>query len=76
MDPVRFVLSFRYSSTQHLRPEETALGALNDLLIDRLRRVVHDHRSSLVIDFRVDTGISNEIDDPFLALVLGETEAG
>lgn len=30
---------------EHLRPEEAAFSPFDDLLIDGLRRVVHDHRA-------------------------------
>lgn len=59
-----------------MRPEETTLCALDDLLVDGLRGVVHDDGAFLVVDFGVDAGVADEIDDPFFAFVLGEAEAG
>jgi hypothetical protein len=37
--------------------------------------VVHDDGAGLVVDFGVDAGITDEVDDPLLALVFGEAEA-
>lgn len=59
---------------EDLGPEETALCPLNDLLVDGLRWVVHDHGALLVVDLCVDAGISDKVDDPLLALVLRQTE--
>jgi hypothetical protein len=69
-------LSLAYSSVHDRRPEEPTLGFLNNLLVDRLRRVIHEHRALLVIDLGIDTGIADEIDDPLLAFGLREVEAG
>jgi len=51
------------------------LRTLNDLLIDRICGVVHQHRSLLVIEFAVHARISDQVYDPLLTLVLVETEA-
>jgi hypothetical protein len=59
-----------------LCPEEPALGALDDLLVDGLRRVIHHHGAGLVVDLGVDAGVADKVDDPLLAFVLGEAEAG
>lgn len=67
---------FRNSSAQDLCPEEAALCALDDLLVDALRGVVHDDGAGLVVDFGVDAGVADQVDDPLLAFVLGEAEAG
>lgn len=56
--------------------EEGTLGLLNDLLVDRLRGVVHDNSALLVIDLGVNPGVANKVDNPLLTLVLVETEAG
>ncbi len=61
---------------QDLCPEEGTLCLLNDLLVYRLRGVVHDHCALLVVDLGVDTGITDQVDDPFLTLILVEAEAG
>jgi hypothetical protein len=68
--------SFRHCRAQNLRPEEPALCPLNNLLVDGLWGVVHDDRAGLVVDLCVDTGVADEVDDPLLALVLREAEAG
>lgn len=65
-----------HSGAEDLGAEETALGALDDLLIDAHGRVVHDDGAGLVVDLGVDAGVANEVDDPLLTLVLAETEAG
>ena len=61
---------------QNLRPEEGTLGLLDDLLVHRLRGVVHDHGALLVIDLGIDAGVADQVDDPLLALVLAQAEAG
>jgi len=38
--------------------------------------MIHNYGALLVIDLRVDAGVSDEIDDPFLAGVFIEAEAG
>ena len=64
------------SSAEDLCAEEAALCALNDLLVDRLRGVVHDDGAGLVIDLGVDARVADQVNDPLLALVLREAEAG
>jgi hypothetical protein len=54
--------------------EEGTLGLLNDLLVHRLGRVVHDDGARLVVDLGIDTGVADEVDDPLLTLVLAQTE--
>lgn len=61
---------------QDLSPEEGTLCLLNDLLVHRLRRVVHDHGALLVVDLGIDTGVADQVDDPLLTLVLAEAETG
>jgi hypothetical protein len=55
--------------------EEATLGSLNDLLVNADRWVVHDHGTGLVVNLGVNTGVADEVDDPLLALVVGQTEA-
>jgi hypothetical protein len=62
------------SRAQDLRAEESALGALDHLLVDALGRVVHDDGACLVVDFGVETGVADQVDDPFLPFGLGEAE--
>ena len=38
--------------------------------------MIHHHRAVSVVDFGVNTGITDEVDDPLLAFVLVEAEAG
>lgn len=57
---------------ENLRPEETTLSPLNDLLIHRLWRVVHNDRTVLVVDFGIYSRISDEVDYPLLAFILVE----
>ena len=56
-------------------PERDALCPFDNLLVHRLRRVVHDHRAILVVDLRVDARVADEVHDPLLALVLVQAEA-
>jgi hypothetical protein len=65
-----------YGSAEDLGAEEAALGALDDLLVDAHGRVVHDDGAGLVVDLGVDAGVADQVDDPLLALVLAEAEAG
>jgi hypothetical protein len=68
--------SFRNGGAEDLCPEEAALCALNDLLVDGLWWVVHDDCAGLVVDFCVDARVADEVDDPLFALVLREAKAG
>lgn len=61
---------------QNLRAEESTLGLLNDLLVHRLRGVVHDHSALLVVDLGVDTSVADQVDDPLLTLILVQTQTG
>lgn len=61
---------------ENLRPEEGTLRLLNDLLVHRLRRVVHDHCALLVVDLSIHSGVADQVDDPLLALVLVQTQPG
>jgi hypothetical protein len=67
--------SLRHRRTQHLCPEEAALCPLDDLLVDGLGRVVHNHSAGLVVNLRIDACVPNEVDDPLLALVLAQSES-
>lgn len=69
------VFLFCDSSAQDLCAEEGTLGLLDDLLVDRLRGVVHDNSALLVIDLGVNPGVANKVDNPLLTLVLVQTEA-
>jgi hypothetical protein len=64
-----------HRSIHNRRPKEPTLRLLNNLLIYRLRRVIHDNRALLVVDLGVDACISDEVYDPLLAFGLGEVEA-
>ena len=68
--------SFGNGGAEDLGPEKAALGALDDLLVDGLRRVVHDDGAGLVVDLGVDACVADQVHDPFLAFVLAEAEAG
>ena len=57
---------------ENLSPEKAAFRPLNDLLVDRLWWMVHQHRTSLVVDLSIHPCISNEIDNPLLAFILVE----
>lgn len=59
---------------QDLCAEEGTLCLLNDLLVDRLGRVVHNHSALLVVDLGVNPGVADQVDNPLLALVLVQTE--
>lgn len=56
--------------TENLGPEETTLCPLDDLLVNGLWWVVHDDGALLVVDLCIDAGVSDEVDDPLLTLVL------
>lgn len=60
-----------HSRRQHLCPKEASFGTLDDLLVHAHGRVVHYHGTLLVVDLGVDTRVSDQIDDPLLAFVLG-----
>jgi hypothetical protein len=68
--------SVRHSMREHHRPELNALGPLDDLLVDRLRRVVHDHCPILVVDLGIHARVTNQVDNPLLALVRIEAKTG
>lgn len=56
-------------------PEESTLRLLNNLLIDTRRRMIHYHCAGLIIDLGVDSGIANEVDNPFLTFIGREAKA-
>lgn len=66
----------RHGRVQHLCPEESSLGPLNDLLVDTAGRVVHDDCALLGINLGVQTGVPNQVDNPLLSLLVVETKAG
>jgi hypothetical protein len=55
---------------QDLCAEEGTLGLLNDLLINRLGRVVHDNSALLVVDLGIDAGVADQVDNPLLTFIL------
>lgn len=55
--------------------EEGTLCLLDDLLIDRLGRVVHDNSALLVVDLGIHPSIADQVDNPLLTLILVKTEA-
>jgi hypothetical protein len=57
-----------------LCPEEGTLRLLNDLLVNRLGRVVHDNGALLVVDLGVNPGITDEVNNPLLTLILAQTK--
>lgn len=61
---------------QHLCPEESTLGLLDDLLVHRLGRVIHDHGALLVVDLGINTCVADQVDNPLLALILVQAETG
>jgi hypothetical protein len=65
-----------HSGAEDLCAEESALGALDDLLVDAHGRVVHDDGAGLVVDLGVDAGVADEVNNPLLTLVLAQAEAG
>lgn len=66
--------SLSNSTVEDLGPEESALGFLNHLLVHAGGWVVHQHRPFLVVDLRVHTRVSDEIDDPLLPFFLVEAQ--
>ena|SRR5579871_330623 len=69
-------ISFRNRRTKHLSPKEPTLCTLNNLLVDTHGRMIHNDGTRLIVDLCVDTGVTDEVDNPFLAGVFIETEAG
>lgn len=61
---------------QNLCAEESTLRLLNHLLVHRLRWVVHDHRTLLVVNLGINPGVADQVDDPLLALILAQAETG
>lgn len=59
--------SFGHRRTEHLRPEKCALRLLDHLLVHALWRVVHDDRTSFVVNLSIQTGVSDQVDDPLLS---------
>lgn len=49
----------RDRGAEDLGAEEAALGALDDLLVDRDGRVVHQHGAGFVVDFGVDARVAD-----------------
>lgn len=69
------VCLFGDSRAEDLSAEESALGPLNDLLVHRLRWVVHDHSALFVVDLGINAGIADQVDNPLLTLILAQTQA-
>lgn len=65
----------RYCCGQHLSSEKASFRSLDDLLVDWLWWMIHHHCSCLIVDFGIDSGIADEVNDPFLSLVLRQAEA-
>lgn len=61
---------------QNLCAEECSLGLLNDLLVHRLRWMVHNHRTLLVVDLGVDASVTDQVDNPLLTVILVQAETG
>lgn len=65
------MINSRLSYTpEDLSPEEAPLRPLNDLLINRLWWMIHDDRTIFVVDLRVHSRVSDEVDYPLLAFIL------
>lgn len=54
---------------EDLCSEESALGLLNDLLVDIVGRVVHDDGAVLAVNLGIESSLPDQIDDPLLPLV-------
>src|SRR5271155_4828419 len=67
--------SFGHGRTQHLRAEERAFGSLNHLLIHTLRRMVHHHRTRLVVDLGIHPRVADQVDNPLLAFGCGQAKS-
>lgn len=67
---------FGDGGVQNLRAEEASLGLLNDLLVDVVGRVVHDDGTVLAINLGVETGITDEVNNPLLTIVRVEAKLG
>lgn len=57
-------------------PEESTLGLLDDLLVHRLGRVVHNNGALLVVNLGINTCVTDQVDNPLLALILVQAETG
>lgn len=66
----------RHCRIQDLCPEESTLGPLNHLLVNTAWWVVHDNCALLGVDLGVQTSVPNKVDDPFLAFLVVQTQAG
>jgi len=69
-------LSSSNSGIKHLSPEESSLCPFNDLLVYRLRWMVHHNCALFVVNLCVDSGVPDEVDDPLLTFVLIKTQSG
>ena len=74
--PISSHILLGHGGTEHLRAEEGSLRPLDHLLVHAHRRVVHDDCAGLVVDLGVDARVADQVDDPLLALVLAQAEAG
>ena len=59
---------------KHRSTEKAPLCPLNDLLIYRVCRVIHQHRSLLVVEFSIHSRVPDQVDDPLLSLVLVQAQ--
>ena len=72
----KFLLLFGHSSAKNARSEECTFGLLNHLLVDALRRMVHHHGACLVINLGIHLGVTDEVDNPLLALIRRQVQSG
>lgn len=63
-----------YSGAEDLSSEKSTLCSFDDLLVDGAGRMVHHYCAFLVVNLGVDSGVTDEIDNPLLALVLTKTQ--
>lgn len=63
----------RYRSTKDLGPEKSTLSSFYNLLIYGAGRMVHDNRALFIVNLGIDSCVTDEVDNPLLALVLAQT---
>lgn len=72
--PLSVSLRLGHRRTEDLCPEETALGPLDDLLVDAAGRVVHDDGALARVDLGVEPRVADQVDDPLLAGLVVEAQ--
>lgn len=67
---------FGDSSVEDLCPEESALGLLNDLLVDVVGGVVHNDSAILAVNLGIQTRLADQVHDPLLSIIRVQAKLG